>query len=121
MDEMRAEFRQYFVELSKGQEELKQSFVELSKGQEELKKRQDNLEKSQKEMKNELLEEIHEVNQRLAVFQEEITLKVNILLDADKARQELLEIHDSEITEVREEQFKHSVRITNLEKKVIGA
>ena len=76
---------------------------------------------NQKEMKEELLEEIHGVNKRLAVFQEEITPKINILLDADKTRQELLEIHDLEITEIREEQFKHSVRIKNLERKVIGA
>ena len=31
------------------------------------------------------------------VFQEDITPKIDILLDADKTRQELLEIHDSEI------------------------
>ena len=108
-------------ELKKSQDELKKSQDDLKKSQDDLKKSQERLEQNQKEMKEELLEEIHEVNKRLAVFQEEITPKVNILLDADKTRQELLEIHDSEITEIREKQFNHSVRITNLEKRVIGA
>lgn len=107
--------------LKKNQEELKASQEELKIRQERLELRQLRLEGNQEAMREEFTNELRKTNQRLAVFQEEFTKKVNILLDADKARQDLLEIHDSEISEVKEKQFEHTTRINILEKKVIGA
>ena len=79
------------------------------------------LKQGQEQIKEELTQEIRLVNQRLAVFQEDITPKIDILFDADKTRQELLEIHDSEICDIKKEQFEHTLRIERLEHKVIGA
>ena len=79
------------------------------------------LEHGQNEMKKELKQEVRGVNQRLAVFQEDITPKINILFDADETRKELLDIHDSEICNIKQEQFEHTLKINRLEQKVIGA
>lgn len=65
--------------------------------------------------------EIRAVNQRLAVFEHEITKKIDALFDADTTRKELLEIHDDEIPEIKSKLFEHSIRIDILESKVIGA
>lgn len=115
------DIKQNTEQLKAGQEELKASQEELKIRQERLELRQLRLEGNQEEMLEDFTNELRKTNQRLAVFQEDITKKVNILLDADKARQELLEIHDSEISEIKEKQFEHSTRINILEKKVIGA
>ena len=79
------------------------------------------LENKQDETTKELKQEIREVNQRLAVFQEDVTPKINILFDADETRKELLEIHESEICNIKQEQFEHTLKINRLEQKVIGA
>ena len=79
------------------------------------------LKEGQEQIKEDLTQEIRLVNQRLAVFQEEVTPKINILFDADATRKELLEIHDSEICEIKKEQFEHTLKIERLEHKVIGA
>lgn len=108
-------------ELKFGQDELKQDVSELKQDVSELKERQERLEIRQGRLEGiqeEMREELRETNQRLAAFQEDITKKVNILLDADKARQELLEIHDAEISEISKKQFEHSTRINILEQKV---
>lgn len=68
-----------------------------------------------------LMEEIRKLNQRLVLYQEEIGRKVDILIDADNARCDLLEIHDSEIREIKEQQFNLTARVSNLETRVIGA
>ena len=72
-------------------------------------------------VRKELKEEIRGVNQRLAVFQEDITPKINILFDSDTAIREHLEFYDSEICEIKKEQFEQALRISRLEQKVIGA
>lgn len=102
-------------------EEMKEILCEIKKQQNEIQQQQIEMKESIARLEEKQEKGFREVNQRAAIFQEEITAKVNILLDADITRQELLDIHDSEITELREEQFKHSVRISNLETKVVGA
>ena len=79
------------------------------------------LENKQEETTKELKQEIRAVNQRLAVFQEDITPKIQALFDADETRKELLDIHDSEICDIKREQFEHTLKIERLEQKVIGA
>lgn len=72
------------------------------------------LENKQDETTKELKQEIRAVNQRLAVFQEDITPKINILFDADKTRQEHLDIHDSEICEIRKKQSAYDFKVLTL-------
>lgn len=128
--------------LEQGQKELCKRQEVLEHGQKSLEARQDKMEFEhkdmkeaitylialQKEMRKEMREglqknhdEIRAVNQRLAVFQEEITKKVNVLFDADATRKEHLEFYDKKIPEISAELFNHSVRIKNLESKVVGA
>ena len=120
---------------------LKSDVEILKQGQKALEARQDKMEfehndmkqaityliELQKEMRREMREglqknhdEIREVNQRLAVFQEDITRKVNVLFDADATRREHLEFYDKKIPEMNTELFNHSIRIKNLESKVVG-
>ena len=145
------EIKEILLDMQKSQNEMKHSILELKDGQnkleqnlnkkiedvrEELKEDIGNVREELKEdignvkeelkqemdkLKDEVDNKLRKVNQRLAVFQEEITKKVDVLIDADITRQEHIEIHDIEITEIREGQFEHDVKIKNLEKKVIGA
>ena len=102
--------KKFLKEVNK-MDEIKEILKILKKGQDELKF-------GQEEMREEFTKGLRETNQRLAAFQEDITKKVNILLDADKARQELLEIHDAQISEISKTQFEHSTKINILEQKV---
>ena len=68
-----------------------------------------------------MYKEFRQSKQRLAVFEDEIIRKINVLFDADESKREFLEVHDMEIPEIKSELFEHDIRIKNLEKKVIGA
>lgn len=86
-----------------------------------LKHGQEALEKLMISKYDELKQEIREVNGRLAVFQEEMTRKVNVLFDADLTRQEHLESYDKELARLMEKTDNHSIRIEILEAKTRSA
>ena len=100
---------------------MQNSIGALQQGQEEIKQEQSNMKNEMQQMNERLTQEVRAGNQRLAVFQEDITPKINILFDADATRKELLDIHDSEICNIKQEQFEHTLKINRLEQKVIGA
>ena len=86
-----------------------------------LKHGQEALEKLMISKYDELKQEIREVNGRLAVFQEEMTRKVNVLFDADLTRQEHLESYDKQLEQLMEKTDNHSIRIEILEAKTRSA
>ena len=93
---------------------MKTDIINLKHGQEAL-------EKLMISKYDELKQEIREVNGRLAVFQEEMTRKVNVLFDADLTRQEHLESYDKELARFMEKTDNHSIRIEILEAKTRSA
>ena len=102
-------------EVTDQMEELRE---EVTEQMEEL--REEVIEKM-KELREEHTEELHKINQRLVLYQEDLGKKVDILIDADTARNDLLEIHDSEIRELKQEQFNLTAKVAALETRVIGA
>ena len=86
-----------------------------------LKHGQEALEKLMISKYDELKQKIREVNGRLAVFQEEMTRKVNVLFDADLTRQEHLESYDKQLEQLMEKTDNHSIRIEILEAKTRSA
>lgn len=103
------------VDLKQGQENLREEM--LSK----LEETEARLCKKIEEGDERNYQEIRAVNQRLAVYQEETSKRVDTLFDADTTRLELLEIHDEEIPEIKSELYNHSIRIKILESKTVGA
>ena len=107
-DEIRTEMQEGLLGVKNDiRSEVKESLQSIKEGMQYLEKN--------------LTNKIEEGNQRLAVFQQEITPKINILFDADETRKEKLKIHDSEIGNIKQEQFEHALKINRLEQQVIGA
>ncbi len=98
-------------------DEIKQMLVGIQNSQEELKQGLENLQAVDKK----LHKEIREVNSRLAAFQIEMSQKVQTLFDADLTRKENMEDYDERLQNISSELFNHSVRINNLEQKVVGS
>ena len=93
---------------------MQNSIENIQQGQEEIKQEQSNMKKEMKHKDERLTQEVRAVNQRLAVFQEDITPKINVLFDADKTKQEHLDIHDSEICEIRKKQSAYDFKVLTL-------
>ena len=127
MDNMQVSFEQKLEEgLQNVKDEIRAEMKEGLEGvkneiRSEVKESLQSIKDGMQYLEKNLTKKIEEGNQRLAVFQQDITPKINILFDADETRKELLDIHDSEICNIKKEQFEHTLKINRLEQKVIGA
>ena len=107
--------------MQKGMNNMQKDMKSMQNDIVNLKKGQEALEKLMISKYDELTKEIRAVNARLAVFQEEMTRKVNVLFDADLTRQQHLESYDKELQQLMEKTTNHSIRIEILEAKTRSA
>ena len=112
MDNMQVSFEQ---KLEKGLQNVKDEI------RAEVKESLQSIKDGMQYLENNLTKKIDEGNQRLAVYQHDVTQETKALFDADETRKEKLEIHDLEIGNIKQEQFEHTLKINRLEQKVIGA
>lgn len=107
-DEIRAEMKEGLQGVKNEiRSEVKESLQSIKEGMQYLEKN--------------LTNKIDKINQRLAVYQHDVTKETKALFDADMTRKEKIDIHDSEICNIKKEQFEHTLKINRLEHKVIGA
>lgn len=107
--------------MQKGMNSMQKDIKTMQKDIVNLKHGQEALEKLMISKYDELTQEIRAVNGRLAVFQEEMTRKVNVLFDTDLTRQQHLESYDKELQQLMEKTTNHSIRIEILEAKTRSA
>lgn len=112
------EIKQMLVGIQNSQEELKQGLEKLN---DKIDVVEEKLHKEIQSVDKKLHKEIREVNSRLAAFQIEMSQKVQTLFDADLTRRENMEDYDERLQNISSELFNHSVRINDLEQKVVGS
>ncbi len=128
LKEMKTEIIQLknqIVELRNDVNQLKNDVAQLKKEQKEMKADILELKVNQKEMQN-IIKDMHknmiamEIRQdkNLAEFRKEVNRKFDTLSKTDNKIKTMLKNH---YTEIKSELFSHSIRIKNLEEKVIGA
>ena len=134
------EIKQMLVGIQNSQEELKQGLEKLNDKidvveeklhkeiqsveeslHKEIQSVEESLHKEIQSVDKKLHKEIREVNSRLAAFQIEMSQKVQTLFDADLTRRENMEDYDERLQNISSELFNHSVRINDLEQKVVGS